>query len=393
MRVVQINAVYEYGSTGRSTMEIHQTLIKMGEESCVFCTNFCDERQNVFMIGNKIDHKIHAFMSRLTGLQAYFSKVATKRLIEKLEKFKPEIIHLQNLHANYINLSLLLRYLAKKDIATVVTLHDCWFFTGHCCHYTEDKCDKWLTGCGNCPALRKYNISWFFDRSKKIYKDKKQLFEAIPKLAVVGNSEWTTTQARKSLLKKAQIIEKIYNWINLDEFYPHIKGTNVKFTILGVAQSWTEKKGLSVFVRIAEHYSDCRVVIIGKIEHDVKLPDNVLIVGITNSIKELAKYYSIADVFVNTSIQETFGNVSAEALACGTPIVVNNATANPELVEEGCGYVADNNNIDSYFAAIDQVRYLGKANYSEKCVQFARNNFDMKNNINKYIMLYNRLLW
>ena len=393
MRIVQINVAYQYGSTGRMAMEIHQTLTDCGDESWVFCTNFSDEKQNIFVIGDKLDHKIHAFMSRLTGLQGYFSKSATQQLIDQFEIIKPDIVHLHNLHSNYVNLSLLLGYLAKKDIATVVTLHDCWFFTGHCCHYTEDKCERWLSGCGNCPALHDYNNSWFFDRSRKVYNDKKRFFGAIPRLAVIGNSEWTTEQARQSLLKNAKIIERIYNGINLDVFYPRVRETTEKFTILGVSQEWSEKKGMSIFLHLAEYFSDCKVILVGKIEDGIKLPDNVSVAGVIRSTRELAEYYNSADVFINTSIQETFGNVSAEALACGTPIVVNNATANPELAGEGCGYVVDNNNIESYYVAVNEIRRLGKANYSEKCVQFARENFDMGRHINEYIQLYKKLLW
>jgi glycosyltransferase involved in cell wall biosynthesis len=211
-------------------------------------------------------------------------------------------------------------------------------------------------------------------------------------LAVVGNSEWTTEQARQSFLKDAKVIDRIYNWINLDVFYPCVRETNEKFTILSVAQGWSEKKGLSIFIRLAEYFSDCKVVLVGKIETEIKLPDNVSVVGIISSSEELAKYYNNADVFVNTSIQETFGKVSAEALACGTPIVVNNATANPELVGEGCGCVVKNNDIESYYAAIGEIRRLGKVNYSDKCVQFARANFDMKKNIFEYKKLYNSII-
>lgn len=61
-----------------------------------------------------------------------------------------------------------------------------------------------------------------------------------------------------------------------------------------------------------------------------KLPTNIIAVGILSGLRELAEHYSMADVFLNPSVQETFGKVSAEALACGTPIIANNATANPE---------------------------------------------------------------
>lgn len=393
MKVVQINAVYRFSSTGRTVMELHQNLRERGDESWVFCTNCSDAEQNIFLIGNKLDHKIHAFMSRLLGLQGYFSIVATKRLLRQLDTIKPDVVHLHNLHANYINFPLFLNYLSSNNIVTVITLHDCWFFTGHCCHYTEKKCVRWMTGCGHCPTLKDYNKSWFFDRTKKIFRDKKRLFAAIPRMGVVGNSEWTTTQARTSFLKNAKIVVRIYNWINLETFYPRLVERENKFTVLGVAQGWSEKKGLSVFFNIARRFSDCKVILVGSFESPVDLLPNIDAVGAINSTDELAIYYSGADVFVSCSIQETFGNVSAEALACGTPIVVNNATANPELVGEGCGYVADNNDIESYYRAIEEIRRHGRKYYSEKCRVFAQKNFSMKKNINEYVDLYRELLW
>ena len=39
MKIVQVNAVYEYSSTGRNTMETHEYLRTLGHESYVFCTN------------------------------------------------------------------------------------------------------------------------------------------------------------------------------------------------------------------------------------------------------------------------------------------------------------------------------------------------------------------
>lgn len=393
LKVVQINAVYKYSSTGRLTMEIHQFLKEHGVESWVFCTNISNPKINVLQIGNKIDYKIHAFLSRLTGLQSFFSKKATKKLLRHLDKIRPDIVHLGNLHNNYINLPLLLSYLSKKKIATVLTLHDCWLFTGHCFYYTKYNCDKWLLGCGHCPALHDYNKSWFFDRTHKVYQDKKRLFASIPKLAVIGVSEWVTSEARLSLLHNAKITKRIYNWINLNVFYPRETERDKSFTILGVAQSWSEDKGLSVFFRIAEYLPDCRVLMIGEIGNNLRLPKNVRAIGATPSTEELAKYYSSADVFVTCSVQETFGNVSAEALACGTPIIVNNATANPELVGQGCGFIADNKNINSYLNAIQRVRELGKGFFSENCRKFALQNFDLKRNILEYLNLYKQLLW
>lgn len=399
MKIVQINTVFNRGSIGRTTAEIHEALKADGHSSYVFTAINEDADNNVFMIGNSIDHKIHSFFSKLFGLQAYFSILPTYRLVRALKKIAPDVVHLRNLHANYINLPILLKYLAKEDIATVLTLHDCWFITGKCCYYTHVNCEKWKTECHDCPALKFDNVSWFFDRSKKVYNDKKRLFSAIPRLAVYGNSQWTTDQALHSFLKDAKYIGRIYNWIDQDIYHyencEDLRNTynlQNKFVILGVSQGWSNRKGLDIFIKLANSLPLVKFVLVGKMNSNEQLPDNIISVGQTQNIKELCKYYSLADVFINPSLQETFGKVSAEALCCGTPIIVNNATANPELVGDGCGYVVNNNDISEYVSCLNRIQTAGKGAFSSKCIAFAKENFDRETNIREYINLYHKLI-
>ena len=199
MKVVQINAVYEYSSTGRTTMEMHEYLRSQGIESHVFCTNKSIPENNVNKIGNNRDYKIHSLLSHFTDGQGLYSKKSTKRLLIRLEEIKPDIVILRNLHANYLHYPSLLKYIADKDIATIVILHDVWTFTGHCCYYTADNCDKWKTFCHHCPALSNYNKSWFWDNSSSNFKKKMELFRAIPRLSVIGVSKWVADEARQSL--------------------------------------------------------------------------------------------------------------------------------------------------------------------------------------------------
>ena len=393
MRVAQINAVYEYSSTGRNVQEMHHFLQKKFN-SFVYCANYSDHSNQIFKTGNKLNYKIHAFLSRLFGLQSYFSYLSTRKLIKQLYRVSPNVVVLHNLHANYINLKLILKYLSRYDIPTVLVLHDCWFFTGHCCHYTEDKCYKWQTECKRCPALKKYNISWFFDRSNRLFKDKKHLFQAIPRLGVVGVSDWITNEAKKSILSKASVVTRIYNWIDFDIFYPRDVSIVKKklfirdeFIVLGVAQGWDEKKGLSRFITVAEHYPETKVILVGEIPKDCILLPNIIAVGTIHNIHQLAELYSLADIFLNFSIQETFGKAAAESLACGTPLVVNNATANPEIVGN-CGIVVNNNNEKEIFDAIDLIRMRSKEYYREICIKRAKKFFSKEDNLMSYIDLF-----
>lgn len=399
MKILQINAVSSIRSTGRTCFQLANYLNKNGFEGCIA---YSDGPTYVkgYKIGTYIESKFHGLYSRIFGLQAYFSRSGTKKLINYIEDFKPDVVHLRNLHGNYINLKILLKYLAEKDIVTVLTLHDCWFYTGKCTHYTVDGCYKWKSGCGNCPRVKKDNPSWFFDRTHKMYNDKKYLFERIPRLGVVGVSDWITNEARKSLLSSAKIITRIYNWVDLDVFKPIntemvIKKLNLenKFVILGVASIWGYSKGLDKFIELASSISeDMVIILVGNISNKVPLPKNMINIKETHNIDELVEYYSVADVFINLSIEESFGKVTAEALACGTPVVAINSTANPELVGERCGYIVQQSNISEILECVFHIKGMGKGYYSEYCINYAKKNFNMDDRLQDYIELYKNIM-
>jgi len=180
MKVLQVNAVNALSSTGRTVSELAAGLETRGIESRV-AYSAGPAPKHGYLIGTQLEKKLHALRSRLSGRQAYFSKRATRGLLRYIEAESPDVVHLRNLHANYINLPMLLSFLGERDIPTVVNLDDCWYFTGKCCHYTIDGCYRWETGCGSCPRLRKDNPSWFIDASAEMWADKKRLFESIPR--------------------------------------------------------------------------------------------------------------------------------------------------------------------------------------------------------------------
>lgn len=257
MKILQINATYGSGSTGKMVEELHGYLKENGIESFVACAKGCDYAQkDQFLIGSSVDMKIHSLYARISGLQGYFSKKATQELISYIRRCDPDIVHLGNLHSNFVNIKMLFRFLGEEKIATVLTLHDCWFYTGKCTHYTIDNCYKWKTTCGNCPRQKKDIPSWYFDRTQKMLEDKRRCYNGLNKFAVVGVSEWITKEAKQSILKDADIISTIYNWINLnifkekkDEAAKLKKKLNLndKYILLGVATVWGKIKGFRYF--------------------------------------------------------------------------------------------------------------------------------------------------
>lgn len=402
MNVLQINAVNDNYSTGRTAKEMSDFLLKNGHNSVVaYSKGPSFDPEHEYHIGSNLDTKIHGFMSRLTGKQGYFSRGATKKLLKFMDEYKPDVVVLRNLHGNYINLPILLKYLSKNDIATVVVLHDCWFYTGKCCHYTIQGCFKWQVACGGCPQLKNHNKSWFFDRTKKLLADKKKLFGAIPRLAVVGVSDWLTNEAKKSpVFENAKIITRIYNWIDTEKFSPKDTeelreklGLEGKKVILSVASGWSKEKGLDTVLELAKKLNaDEQVVLVGNLPSDVSLNDKILHIPATNSVDELAELYSMADVFLQPSLEETFGKVTAEALACGTPVICFDSTTTPELIDESCGTVVINLSATSMLNAVWQILRKDKIIIPEDCRNKAINQFYIKSRLAEYILLFETLL-
>lgn len=399
MKVLQINAVYDVGSTGRSTAELHRYLRSHGHQSWVAAMNV-EDSDEFFRLGNKMENRIHSFLSHITGRQGLYSSCTTQRLLDFVRLKKIDVVHLRVLHSNCVNIKMLLEFLGRDNYPVVITLHDCWYFTGHCCYFTGASCDRWKTECGHCPELYTWNKSWFFDRTKKNLEMKKQLFDGIKRLAVVGVSDWVTEFVHDSILKKAFSVKRIYNWIDLDTFKPKDRqlirnriGLNEEFTIICIAQNWSLLKGLDDVIKLANRMSNCKILMVGTCPQEfLPLPSNIISVGCTNNATELANYYSAADVFFNPSLQETFGKVTAESLACGTPVVGYGVTATVELIKPGCGYLIKPHALDEAVEKLSIIKNEGKSVYMDNCRLFAVSTFNKDKLIKENLDIYQQLI-
>lgn len=396
MKVLQINATYGVGSTGKIVRDISDELISQGHQSYVMWATACKkDNSNVKLIriGTTLDHKIHAVARRVDHRQAWHSKYATKRACKKIKALNPDIVHLHNLHSNYIHLPTLLTFLGKNNIPTLVTFHDCWFFTGGCTHYRTERCNKWLENCEACPIFK--------SAAPKMFANKKVLFSNINSLAVNGVSKWTAEDAKKSILSSATLIDYIYNWIDTELFKTTNSRTDVvkKYNIptnhkiiLGVSQGWDTDKGLLEFVEIANSLKDiATVILVGKCDNKPQV-ENIRCIGYTQDIHQLIDLYSAADVFVNPSRAETFGLVTAEALACGTPVAAYNNSGTAEIVTNSCGILAEDGNFNALINATNTILQNGKSYYSNACRSHICENFEKSKQTQKYIEFYEKIL-
>ena len=399
MKVLQINATYGYGSTGLIMRDIGEALKDSGNEAYFAYQSSKTPVKNGYRIGNVVDWKAHALLCRVLGKQGYYSKNATRIFLKHLDELAPDVVHLHNLHSNYINLNMLLKYLAKKDIPTVITMHDCWYFTGKCFHYVDVKCLKFTSGCGNCPKKNAPPKSLIFDASAKVLKDRKKYLSSIPRLKIVGCSEWICNEAKKGIMKGFDITT-IRNGVDTDIFKSRDKqalkkkfGLEDKFVIMGMANKWLLPSNSDFWKKIIASLSENdKAVIVGCTDTQKSLlerySDRVISVGFVSDRRELAEYYAMSDVFVNVTHADTLPTVNMESICCGTPVVTYDSCGSPELVLEGCGYVVPENDVDEIINKIELVKKEGCAS----CAEIGKRSFDKKMCYEGYIDVYREII-
>ncbi len=391
MIVVQINSECGRGSTGRIACAISDHLSEHGIENYIlYSGNHKSDYPKGIQINHKLSIRIHQILSRVFGDQGFHSLFSTLRLIRTLRKLQPDVILLHNLHGYYLHVGVLFLFLKHYHKPVYWTLHDCWAFTGHCAHFLRVGCTKWETQCFNCPAKRSYPYSWFFDRSRDLYRRKKALFALPDQLHLITPSEWLAGLVRRSFLG-SRPVTVIRNGIELDVFRPVRSdfrerfGVGARFMILGVASVWSDAKGLDLFLALSERCPEWRIVLVGVDEQlKKKLPPSVIGIQRTADRNELAKIYSAADVFLNPTREDTYPTVNMEAIACGTPVLTFDIGGSPEMIEPETGAVLQDRSIDTVREALKRFQ---REKRDPELIRTAALKFDYSCCLNGYLNL------
>lgn len=400
MKIAEINMLTS-GSTGKIMFSIAKETRASGHivktYSPVSCVgghkNKIQNNPDHIWWGSHVEAIFHYYTGTLFGANGLFSYFGTKSLIRKLNKFSPDIVHLHNLHGYCINLPMLFKYLKKTNVQVIWTFHDCWPFTGHCPYFTVSGCNKWQTGCCSCPQPKIYP-KMYLDTSKSMHKRKKKWFAGLDNLTIVTPSKWLANLTKKSFFCNHPV-KVINNGIDLSVFKPRESDFRSKYNIgnktllLGVAFGWSYRKGLDVFINLAErldpnHY---QIVLVGTNDSvDTQLSDNIISIHRTNDQNELAEIYSAADIFINPTREDNYPTVNMEAIACGTPVITFDTGGSPEMIDSTCGSIVAYNDIEQL---LNEILHISEEHpYSkESCLKKARS-FDMTDKFKEYINLY-----
>lgn len=407
MKVLLINTVYRNGgSTGRIVYDLRNLLLSSGNKAFVvygyeFKTLSADDYMNTYKMCSYFQLQWSKVKTRLFAHHAFYNVSETKEMLKWIDQVKPDLIHLHNLHNHYINVKLLFDYLKEKQIPVIWTLHDCWSFTGWCSHFDYVKCDKWKTKCFNCQLKHDYPFTWFIDRSTQNFIEKKRCFNGVTNMTIVTPSNWLASLVKESYLKSYPV-KVINNGIDLSVFQPTYNkdirqkyGIKEAHVILALFNVFSIYKGTDYLMKLTEYLKEDEVlVIVGLNRKDFhKLPKRKCI-GIehTDSIKELAALYTLADVFVNPTLQDTFPTTNLEALACGTPVVTFRTGGSVESVTPDTGIVVEQGDLKGLLAAIRSVISRGKDFFLPSCRKFAVLHYDKDVQYGKYLELYRDII-
>ena len=394
MTVVQINSTCGIGSTGKICVGISRLLTENGVQNNIVFSCETSGYSSGIPCSAYGYRKIQALKSRVFGNYGFNSALATRKMIRELERIRPDVVHLHNIHGHDCDLELLFSFFRDNKTKLVWTFHDCWAFTGYCTHFTMVGCDKWTSHCADCPQRREY--TWLFDRSEELFEAKKRLFAGL-NMTIVTPSVWMAELVRQSFLKNYPV-QVIRNGIDLDVFQPtegafrRKHGLEQKKLVLGVSFDWGPKKGLDVFLELAHRLpEDYGIILVGTDEATERmLPDRIVSVCRTQDQRELAEIYTSADVFVNPTREENFPTVNMEALACGTPVITFQTGGSPEALDETCGSVVacgDLNALESEIVRICEQKPFPEA----LCVARARE-FEKGKRFKEYLDLYERIV-
>ena len=378
--------------------EISEMFQKKGIE-CITTSGYSNHpiqqlKEDNRFVGGMFSKGLYKIFSYVSGIDGIGAPLATIKLLRSIH---PDLIHLHNLHGWYINWPILFRYIKKHNIPVIWTLHDCWAFTGRCPHFLISKCDSWKTDCSNCKYAGDNYPNTLINHSKLMRKLKEQWFSNVKCMKIVTPSMWLSDLTKESFLKQYDI-KVINNGIDLNVFKPVKSNFRVNYgfedkkIILGVSFGWNIKKGLDVFINLAENLKEnYQIILVGTDDVvDKMLPANILSIHRTQNQQELVEIYSSADVFVNPTREENYPSVNMEALACGTPVITFDTGGSSEILNDTCGIVIPVDDVDSLRKAISFVCNEGVFN-KQDCLKRAEE-FDKKKRYEEYFELYEEII-
>lgn len=395
-----VNSV-DSSSTGKIAIGLQSYLEENGVKT-IFCYGYGNKSNNTnrFRSGNIISRFLHYIYIRLSGRICRSSTLPTIRMVRELKRHNVRNIFIINLHGNYLNDRILFNYILKENLNVVYIMADESAFLGNCMY--RNGCTEYLNSCKSCPNTMFYqNIigrnpsSQGFDFKAKVYNKLHAIFVA---------PEYVINEGRKSPLLQNCLTEILDEAIDVSKYSPRntdsLKkelGISPDKTVIVCIAPYTEaqnRKGVKYFIESARQMeSDSQFIFVhvGYGMNEKKtLPKNYIAKGYISDQEILAQYYSLADLFVFPSIEDTMPNACLEALACGSPLLCFNISGMPYIGDETVMKLVAPRNVDELVRVIKGTtkKTIEKINI---CRTYAVKRYDNKKYFAKLMSLMKKL--
>lgn len=347
------------------------------------------------------DKKIPYFFSRVYGKLAPYRKYdryATKRIIDAIKKNNIDIVHLQNIHGNYMGIKDVKKI--SKYAHVIWTLHDMWALTGHCAHSFD--CTKWIErNCLNCPKPETYPPI-HSNCANNMLKTKKESFTNC-NITFVSPSKWLADRFKESILSEEEI-QVIHNGIDCNVFHPQDKailrekyGIPVDKNVIIFAASNLNSQFrsfphlLDALENISNKSSYC-LVVLGNCDESITFNKEftVYMPGYISSEETMSELYALSDVYITPSLADNFPCTTIESYACGTPVIAFASGGLCEQITPETGWLVKTGDSKALAKAINEAfsdtEHLN--NMRERCRNIAESLFSEGVMLDKYEKLY-----
>ena len=396
MKVLTVNCV-DTGSTGSIINSIEKNLYGKCEFEICYERGQVVRNSNRYRITPKIEFLFYYAFGRLTGIKYGTGYTSTIRLLMKIKRTHPDVVHVHCPNTNSINLYMLFSYLKKKEIPTVITNHAEFYYTGNCPHSFE--CLKFQSGCGECDYVFDPYRPYLFDRTRYEWKKMYDSFQNYKKLIMIAVSPWQEHRMRLSPIVKDLNIRTIMNGVDTDVFHymPGLfedkTGKKILHVTAGFSNGLDDLKGGRYIIQLAKIMPEYEFTVVGPCVNinERALPTNIKLTGAIKSKKELARLYSGADITVIVSKRETFGMVCAESLCCGTPVIGFSAGGPESIAMLDNSVFVDYGDIEQLKKEKKKTKKMQSAD-KEKLSQFAQKKYSCRKMASSYYEIYKEVI-
>ncbi len=403
MKVLHFSAADYRTGAGIACIRLHKALLAEGIDSRVFfLTEDRVDEVGIIFYGVGLYRKLKRLFSTFTDrlLVLMYSKRPGELFSPGLMGLDvlrvPEVLSADILHLHWVNHG----FIDVKDLLSlgkpiIWTMHDCWTFTGGCHHFF--KCEGYTKNCGQCPVLnssKRVDLSSFMMERKLRYVSQRGI-------KFIAISNWMKKSAENSSILKFESVEVIPSAIDISVFKlldysefilkkEDLLGDNDAILLVGAQDINSPYKGMTYLVEALNEFSIKKLTVLtfgsGRLKIDNPI-HKVVNLGFISDMKEMNRLYNIADVFLSTSVAESFGMTVAEAQCAGTPVIVFGDTGSSDILDHlSTGYVSEFENVGD---VVNGLNFCLNFNFDRENISMqAQSKFSIELSARRYVELY-----